>query len=403
MGAVDRGNPRSARVAYIDGIRGLTAFGVVLTHIVWEVSPNGDGAGLPLWAANLTHPFAFANKVAIFIVLSGYGLARSAKRHTDENGLPQLSGGLRQFLLRRARRILPAYYAMLALTLLLIAAVPAMHTTAGVRWDGALPPAGAWYSTILAHLLLLHNMSPDWVTRLDPPMWSLAVEWQMYFVFALLLLPIWRRFGIGVVAILGMTLGFAPHFLLPAAWNYGWTAPWYLGLFCLGMATAVLTDRADDRMRDAARLGIIVTGLVFAALVVAGPVWCNEQRHPFVDLMVGEFTACLLIYGAVCGRLGYPSRLLSLLSRRIPVALGRLSYSLYLIHFPVLSLLHAGLRHCHITREKHPLWLLAGLLIFGPPLCLLATTLFHRLFETPFMGKPSRIVTVDAPCTEVPG
>ena len=43
--------------------------------------------------------------------------------------------------------------------------------------------------------VFVHNWNFDWVYRINGPMWSVATEWQIYFLFPLLLLPLWRRVG----------------------------------------------------------------------------------------------------------------------------------------------------------------------------------------------------------------
>lgn len=76
---------------------------------------------------------------------------------------------------------------------------------------------------------------------------------------------------------------------------------------------------------------------------------------------------------------------LRLLQTPAATLLGAFSYSLYLIHFPVLSLLHLWLRPFHLT----PALTLLILIGAGTPLCLLLSYLFHLRFERPFMlGSP---------------
>ena len=88
--------------------------------------------------------------VSVFIILSGYCLMLPVARSPD--GL--IPGGSQAFLWRRARRILPPYYAALMLALLL-ALMPGMNRPSGTRWDQALP---AWEpGAILSHLLLIQN------------------------------------------------------------------------------------------------------------------------------------------------------------------------------------------------------------------------------------------------------
>jgi peptidoglycan/LPS O-acetylase OafA/YrhL len=68
---------------------------------------------------------------------------------------------------------------------------------------GPLPTLG----NIISHVLLLHNLSPAWVLSINGSFWSLALEWQWYMVFPLL---VWgfRRWGVSptMIAVLALTL-----------------------------------------------------------------------------------------------------------------------------------------------------------------------------------------------------
>src|SRR5947209_5168121 len=88
------------------------------------------------------------------------------------------------------------------------------------------------------HLLLVHNANPAWLFSINPPMWSIAVEWQIYFIFALLLLPVWRAAGNGAALLVAFVLGLSPIYLLPSSFNIEWSCPWYIGLFAMGLVAA---------------------------------------------------------------------------------------------------------------------------------------------------------------------
>jgi peptidoglycan/LPS O-acetylase OafA/YrhL len=74
-----------------------------------------------------------------------------------------------------------------------------------------------------------------------------------------------------------------------------------------------------------------------------------------------------------------------LLEARWAVALGGFSYSLYLIHSPLISLLHIWLRNF----DPSPTMRMVALMLFATPLLVLAGYLFHLVFEKPFL-PPSR-------------
>src|SRR5664279_1317923 len=175
-----RSPPRTAadlpqrRLAGLDGIRGLAALFVVVHHIFLRAFPGYPVDHAPFWAAWLIYG-RFA--VVVFIVLSGFSLAVS----------PARSGwrldGLARFARRRARRILPPYWAALAFSLLMTWLVVAQP---GQGVPGA--------KSVVVNGLLVQNLvgapSPN------RAFWSMAVEAQLYILFPLLLLMVRRRSAI---------------------------------------------------------------------------------------------------------------------------------------------------------------------------------------------------------------
>lgn len=132
--------------------------------------------------------------VAVFIVLSGYCLTLPLMKRP---GLP-ISGGISGFAARRARRILPPYAAALLFSMVVSGIVPALSSPSGALWDIALAEGRFGWQSVVLHLTLIHNLSESYRWAYNPPLWSVALEWQLCFVFALLLVPLWRRFGIRV-------------------------------------------------------------------------------------------------------------------------------------------------------------------------------------------------------------
>src|SRR5215472_14785404 len=96
------------RLAGLDGIRGLAALYVVVNHIFERAFPGYPSDRSPWWAGWFIYG-RFA--VVVFIVLSGFSLALSPARHGWR------LGSVSDFAGRRARRILPAYFAALVFSL----------------------------------------------------------------------------------------------------------------------------------------------------------------------------------------------------------------------------------------------------------------------------------------------
>ena len=380
-------NTNAAHLRYLDGLRGLAALYVVLHHAYMEVVGARVPESLPIGVKVGTYWLGWGQTaVDVFIVLSGYCLMLPVARSGGE-----LKGGFFGYMGRRARRILPPYYAALILSLLIIKFVPGMNALHGLRWDTALPALKA--SVVGVHLLLLHTLRPWWAYAIDPPMWSVAVEWHIYFLFPLLLLPLWRRFGIAATVGAAFFVGLLP---LMVNKNAYFQSPWFLGLFALGMAGAGLNfGPAQTRLSSATIAGLVrrsawLSGLgaaCFATVtVLAPPVF---TRYSYVmDALVGVTTALLLVFCTNVIERGTGARppVLRVLESKAAVRLGAFSYSLYLVHFPILSLFHLALLPLNLS----PTALLLVLETAGTGLCLLLAYGFHVCFERRFMPLSPR-------------
>jgi len=312
----------------------------------------------------------------LFIVLSGYCLMLPVAASPEQG----LSGGLAGFMKRRARRILPPYFAALVLSLLLIALVPGLGQPSGVHWDNVLPAFTP--GVLVSHLLLVHNFKLEWMSKVNYTFWSVAVEWQIYFLFALLLLPLRRRFGLTVAVAAGFGLALAVLQFSPYPYE---ACPWFVGLFALGMAAAEVNFSAHPQLvRWRERLPWSwLSGL--SALVLLVALACDVPRGQLGrDLLVGIASACLLVYCTESlQRNGRIPAGLSALDATPVAALGVFSYSLYLVHAPVLALVDLG----QVAAGWSPDLRLAGLIAGGLPLVLASAYLFHLLFERRFMSK----------------
>ncbi|MGO8670092.1 MAG: acyltransferase family protein [Capsulimonadaceae bacterium] len=363
-----RGRDKASHVSYLDGMRGTAAFCIVLFHCQLLSRDSVLVPWRPGFADLIPRCFEFSHfAVPVFIVLSGYCLMHPVASH----GL-ELRGGVMGFMKRRARRILPPYYAALALALL-------------IHWQ-FYRPSGVAAPSLVLHLLMLHNLSLDYCKTIDGPMWSVATEWDIYLVFAVLFLPALRRFGWGAVAVMSVVIGFLPHILLPVYHNFDWVAPWFVGGFAMGMLAATLTQPGMKRgiasvlfkPLAAVAVAVVIAGLMLYSLIhhlgagVLGPL-----PDCAADTLV-EVLATLLILQASQGE----SRLRSLFESKPFVAFGEFSYSVYLVHQVMLEFFITIARDIlHFDTQQR---FLSALLIM--PMIIVISYVFHRLFERPFLN-----------------
>jgi len=328
--------------------------------------------------------------VSIFIVLSGYCLMLPVAQY----GGNQIPGGVLNYLKRRAWRILPPYYAALLLSLLLLALTLSWQYLTGFLWHdssvGFQPGILPSIETILTHFLLIHNLHPDWAFAINAPMWSVATEWQIYFLFPALLLPLYRYLGMIWVVAIAFLLGFGPSYFW-SKWPDYTACPWFLGLFALGMAGALINFSQQPsviRWQQRIPLGILTAILWIVTIakiaLLPGPAPLGISK--LLSCLAGVATVSLLLY---CTRYLTDENatrcptILQLFEARYAVRLGVFSYSLYLVHAPVLVLVHQYLLRLHFS----PTATFLTLLIVAVPLSLLISYIFHLNFERPFMSS----------------
>ncbi|MEV6847344.1 acyltransferase [Actinoplanes sp. NPDC051411] len=345
------------RVSGLDGIRGLAALFVVLHHTYLLSYPGFPANTGPRWLSWLLYGHL---AVVVFITLSGFSLGIGPARRDWQ------LGGRARFAYRRAWRILPPYWAALVFSLIIAWTV--------VPQPDELAPTG---KSVVAYGLLLQDVigSPT----PNGAFWSIAVEAQLYVVFPLMLVLL-RRAGtavmVSVVTVAVAAVGvLAPHV---AAVNLLLRlTPQFALLFAVGLAAAGIL-RATDRVR---RLPWQWFALAAALPVLAWLVLRSTSRFAdelfWVDLACAPAIALLLAAVAT----GRPRPLRRLLDTRPIRRLGTFSYSLYLIHAPIVVAVGEKIVAPHV-RAGLPRFLVTLVLVV--PLSLVAARWFAAVFEIPF-------------------
>ncbi len=335
----------------IDGLRCLAVLPVVFSH-----------AGLPGFGGGFVG-------VDIFFVISGFLITGILMREIEQGGLSILG-----FYDRRARRILPALFTVLAACF-----VAGWVLFPPQQYEALAKSAAA--TVLFVSNVWFWRSTGDYFSlgaELEPLLhtWSLGVEEQFYIVFPLLLWLVARRGRAWLVpVILTLTvLSFAlsvwatnaaPHanfFLTP-------TRVWELGLGVL-LALVPRLPRAPHR---AVIEAIAATGL---GLIVASIVLLSDQT-PFPGL--AALPACLGATAILWAGEQRPNAVCQMLSAPVPVFFGLISYSLYLWHWPILVLarLHSSSLNIDLT-----------LAIPAILLSFILACLSWRFIERPFRVPP---------------
>lgn len=284
----------------LDGLRGIAAMCVVLSHVAaMQWVPGVDRGPPETWQWALWHLGAPA--VDVFLVLSGYVVAGSLMR-----GRSEYAG----YLLSRAIRLYPVAWLAVAAGLAL-------------RFSGLTPSLGMTaYLSHLAEELTPGDMIglttmiapiPD-VSRINPPLWTLILEMQAA-AFIPVLLWVARRNPMAV-AICGMFVPFAVAY----AMNVGY--PLTVTGFFFGVALAAAEDRIPPAPRPLAVLAFFGAALMCRHYLSSDD---NLLRVPCAIATAGVIIA--IRQGA--GR--------SVLESAVLQKLGLLSYPLYALHWPIMA------------------------------------------------------------------
>ena len=369
----------SPRFVLIDALRGVAALGVFLFHlsVMSALTPTLDRVFGPGKALLVLGEYG----VQIFFVLSGFVIAHSLRNE------PVSRDALANFIVRRQLRLDPPYWMALVLTLIFKGIGLRLASDLKIQ---AFPGASA----ISAHLLYLQGFA-----RLEPILvvaWTLCLELQFYLIFMLLLALSARGsegsgqparadipraaalvFGLGVVS-LGLALwggqpfgghGFGGE---RTAWFIYYWYYFAAGALCYWAWRGALDVRVFRGW-----MALMVAATVIA-VAVRLPV--SDRANTPVGLGVGV-ASVLLIYLA-----GKSGAIWSWGGQRVWQYLGRISYSLYLVHVPVLaSVMRVGFKLTGDRGAAAVLWFaLTGVI------CILAAHLFYVAVERPSMRWVAR-------------
>jgi peptidoglycan/LPS O-acetylase OafA/YrhL len=364
---------QTTRYAYIDAMRGFAALWVVLYHL-WNrwypglstqghPLPGGPPADLP---ASLTL-FAFGygyTGVTLFFVLSGLCIHLPQARRGER----RISIG--KFAARRFWRLYPAYLASIMFSVLALA-TPKLILAAGGRsfdWWSELHPRDA--------LVTAAFLQPVWPESLkfNGVYWTLVYEVQFYAAYPVLL---WLLRRTGLMPVGAVLLAVEVYFAhVPPPVECFFPAKYFE--WFLGVLAAELIARSPNRVPPVAAGLCAVAGLGCGIYSTFDPV-----LYPLRDLLLafGYFGLILRVAG---GR----GLLASLGSWWALGAVGVFSYSLYLIHIPVIDLVWVGLDRLVAQRVQNPVVVMRASFL-AVPISLAAAYGFYWAFERPFLWSES--------------
>lgn len=340
------------REPQLDGVRGIAVLMVVIAHYVYgqiALAPQ-----TPL--AYLLRPLSLcATGVDLFFVLSGYLIVGILLDHKGA------SNYFRVFYARRVFRILPIYFLILGVYVLLRGVQPD-------TWLFAHPLPLLGYFTFTQNFFMAQagHFGPHWLGVT----WSLAVEEQFYLVIPALVYFLPRK---GVITLFILLILIAPlsHYLLPEFTVY---------VSALSRADALLSGALVAVAMRTSRERLQLLPLGMFCLVMAAMAALLFFLHSPLFTSALAITYALFVLFIVTYRA--PRRLQAILTCRVLVWLGTISYGLYLYHEIVSGLLHQLIRHAPPQLAD----IQGGIVtILALALSLLCAEVSFRYLETPLL------------------
>lgn len=302
------------RLDRVDVLRGIAIVLVVLHHFYLTFLPLGVKpvlvSGLGRWNEwfFLPHELGYLG-VQLFFVLSGFCIHNSYLGWRRKTAVRTIRGFLLNYFNRRFWRIYPPY---------LLALLVTFYITYQPVFDARA------FRHLALHLTLTNTLFEGFFYNINHAFWSIAVEWQLYLIYPLLL---WlsHRLGAWKAVLIATAIAAFWHVGVPAMTEralfrhlpFLWWFEW-----CLGFLVADLRARGQIAFPRPAVLAAI--------LLPAAALSLKLGAHWILTWMLPPLGFAALLQ-AVCGN----HRPLSLAERWLCV-IGVSSYSLYLLHNPVL-------------------------------------------------------------------
>ncbi|MEX1239964.1 MAG: acyltransferase [Cyclobacteriaceae bacterium] len=297
------------KLRYIDALRGLAILGVLVVHC----GQYGRNEHLPSFIQTVVLRGAYG--VQLFYVVSAFTLFL-----TLDKGEAELKPSWFDFYMRRFFRIAPMYYLAILYYL----------------WQNGLGPrywlgdaAGITPANILSNVLFIHGFNPYWITSVVPGGWSIAVEMLFYCLIPLLFINIKNVQQAFIFFLTALILRAALQFTLnrmsviesERLWQdfLNLYLPSQLPVFALGVLFYFIVK--NNYKASLSPLQILVLSLILIAEVSGIPVLPNHVLAAigFVVLAVALSKCEFRIF-----------------VNPVSVYMGRVSYSIYLVHFAVL-------------------------------------------------------------------
>ncbi len=353
--------PRStARIIGLDGARGLSAVGVAVMHVAGNFSPH---------SAATTKITVIGMSLIFFYVLSGFLLFLPYVRNLLEERSVATIPSTRNFAIHRFARILPGYLAIFLICNYVFQVVyvanPALQPIGTDKGTGMI--TDPWQ--LVANLTLVQTYIPKYALTGLNPSWSLTLEFAFYASLPLLgylLFALRKRISMPpmrlalLAPLILIVIGFLGKALAPLVvahfgvtdpeliqWGPNWVAVYMRSFlanadnFAFGMLAAMLmvaiergmiAQRISRRVRSVSAVGVLLS--------LAGGLGLIALGNLFGLSAIAIASALVILVIVTPLALGQRSGIGEVLEMAPFRYVGKVSLSLYLLHFPIMLMLY---------------------------------------------------------------
>jgi peptidoglycan/LPS O-acetylase OafA/YrhL len=338
----------------LESIRGLAALMVLFEHYV-----SFGRVGGPVFASLLvmiTHLATLA--VLTFFVLSGFVLTHALVEDSPRHNVARL---VMRFWIRRVFRIWPLAIIVILAAFLFFGGVD-RYVISLSRW--AKYSDFSW-NTLIGNLLFMNS-------SLNTPGWTLKYEIAGYALLPFTFLSVVLK---GAGRYIALCILVAGYFLVPYTWP-SWP------LLSAGFVTgfSAYYGYRMIRVKGLSRAGTLILACAGVAPV---SVWAAMPENQFLYPLASIGISCLLVLILLLPR--QTEFLRSRWARR----LGQISFSIYLVHYPIMWAFAAAVTGGHVTTDNLWTWLFIGCVTI--PTTFLVAFSTYRFIEAPARAFGARV------------
>ncbi len=359
---------------YIDALRGIAVLGVVMAHTV-QLGTIHEPLNPSL--GNIIHSGLYG--VQLFYLLSAFTLFLSMKKRSSKEKNP-----IKNFAIRRFFRIAPMYYLAIVYYL--------WQDGFGERyWLGDATRISI--SHILSNVFFVHGFNPYWINSIVPGGWSIGVEMMFYAILPLLFLKIKRINQAFIFLITTLIIKFLLRILMKFVTigpDYLWDAysyfylPSQLPVFVLGIIMYFIVVEKDNLYR--------ISGKYILVLAICILVDLSMDQRVVLSMHILFGIGFLALAIAIST---YKSKIFI---NPLTIYIGKISYSMYLVHFAVFYWLSRWGFVDYVTNDylNYVIRFLIAVAITA-----VISTLTYHIMEIPFQKIGKNLITKSECSTKV--